>query len=265
MTWVAWRQHRNELIIVLAMLVALVAYMVPAGLDKHELYNNSGLKACVEAGQDCPDLRFQLQDGYDSFNNIVGWFNFMPGIVGTLLAVPLIAEFEQRTYRLAWSQSVTRGRWLATRLGVALAGVTLFAVVLTLLATWVYAPSDQTAVLAPKDLGNSFDFEGAMPFAYTFFAFTLSLATGVVSRRTSVAMAAGLVGFLALRLLVMELLRDGISSSGEVNVASDDSLTDHTRDWARFWTAQAQEGALFISLATGLLTLTIWQVRRRIS
>ena len=43
----------------------------------------------------------------------------LPGIIGILWGAPLVAqELETGTYRLAWTQSVTRTRWLAVKLGV---------------------------------------------------------------------------------------------------------------------------------------------------
>ena len=264
MTWVAWRQHRNELIILLSIVAGLAVYLLPIGLDKHDQFTDSGLKACLQAGQDCPDLRFRFLDSYNSVSNIVGWFNFVPGIAGLLLAAPIVAEFEQRTYRLAWTQGVTRGRWLAARLGVALAGVAVFSVVLTLLVTWSYAPYNQSQLFV-KDLGESYDFEGLMPFSYTFFAFALALAAGVVSRRAVAAIVAGLAGFVVARLLVMELLREGISSDVDVDIGPGQSLAEYARDMGLFWETQAQEAVMFVGAALLMLALTVWVVQRRMA
>ena len=47
----------------------------------------------------------------------------VPAVVGAFWGAPLVArELEAGTHRLAWTQSVTRGRWLATRLGLTLLG-----------------------------------------------------------------------------------------------------------------------------------------------
>jgi hypothetical protein len=244
-------------------MAALALYLVPMGIDKNNFFNDSGLRACVQAGQDCPDLRFRLLGDYDTVNNIIVWFNFVPGIVGLLLAAPIVLEFEQRTYRLAWTQSVTRERWLTMKLAVAIAGVVAFAALLTLLATWSFAPYDQSEILVGKNLGQSYDFEGAMPLSYTFFAFALTLAVGAVSRRASVAVAVGLIGYVVLRVVMMELLRQGLSS--EINVGPGESLADRTRDMNLFWSTQAKEAAIFLSSALGLLAVTVWHVRRQMS
>jgi len=43
----------------------------------------------------------------------------VPALIGVFWGAPLIArELETGTFRLAWTQSVTRTRWLAVKLGV---------------------------------------------------------------------------------------------------------------------------------------------------
>ena len=42
-----------------------------------------------------------------------------PAVIGAFWGAPLVArELEAGTHRLVWNQSVTRTRWLATKLGV---------------------------------------------------------------------------------------------------------------------------------------------------
>src|ERR687884_617852 len=42
-----------------------------------------------------------------------------PGLIGLLFAAPLVHQLEQGTHRLDWTQSITRGRWIAGKLGLA--------------------------------------------------------------------------------------------------------------------------------------------------
>src|ERR1035437_8616701 len=51
------------------------------------------------------------------------WLGFLviviPGIIGVFWGAPLVArELEAGTFRLAWTQSVTRTRWLVIKLAV---------------------------------------------------------------------------------------------------------------------------------------------------
>ena len=50
---------------------------------------------------------------------LANWFTLIPGLIGVLLAAPFILDLEHGTYRLAWTQSITRGRWLLGKLGAA--------------------------------------------------------------------------------------------------------------------------------------------------
>jgi hypothetical protein len=58
-------------------------------------------------------------------------------------------ELETGTYRLAWTQSVTRTRWLAVKLGVV--GLTSVAVagLLSLMVTWWSSPIDRANLAEP--------------------------------------------------------------------------------------------------------------------
>ncbi|MGO9082050.1 MAG: hypothetical protein ACLQDY_23950 [Streptosporangiaceae bacterium] len=61
----------------------------------------------------------------------------MPAIIGIFWGAPLITrEIEAGTFRLAWNQSITRGRWLAVKLGFI--GLTAMATagLLSLMITW---------------------------------------------------------------------------------------------------------------------------------
>ncbi len=248
MSWVAFRQCRTELLLATAAWVVLAIYLVPTGLQKRETFEDSGLAACVDAGSDCGDLSNRFIASYDATNAVVGWFNLVPGVVGLLMAAPIVIEFERRTYRLAWTQSITRGRWFAAKLAMALLGVTAFSAALTALMTWWHAPLDRMDMR----FGQSFNFEGIVPFAYTLFALALALAAGAVTRRTAPAMLGALVVFAIVRLSVELTLRPG--GSGPVGYV--ESLND------QFWKYQAIEGALFIGSAVVLMALTAWLVRR---
>jgi hypothetical protein len=229
MTWVAWRQYRIEFFIALALLAGLTAFLVPTGLGKLALFRDSGLEACLNMRTDsCGELGARFTNSYHDLDLIVGWFNFVPAIVGLLLAAPVIIEFEQRTYRLAWTQSITRGRWLATKLGLALLGAVIFSCVFTLLMTWWYSPLDR--VESPF-VSQTFNFEGAMPLAYTVFAVALALAAGVLSRRMIVAMLATVVGFVALRVPVEVMLRPDYLAPVEQISALDSGVKPPSGAW----------------------------------
>ena len=204
MTWVALRQNRLGIYAGLAVLIALAAFLVPTGVSMLARFEDSGLKACMDAADGgCTDLAQRFFDSYRSLWSVMTWLNFIPAIIGLVLAAPIVLDLEQRTYRLAWTQSITRRRWIAVKLGMALLGAVVFAAAATALLTWWLAPQDR--VYGP--LENSFNYEGVAPFAFTIFSLALALAVGVLTRRIIVVFAVTLGGFLGARLFVEVVLR----------------------------------------------------------
>ena len=55
---------------------------------------------------------------FQSLLDLANWFTLVPGLIGVLLAAPFILDLEHGTYRLAWTQSITRRRWLLGKLGL---------------------------------------------------------------------------------------------------------------------------------------------------
>jgi hypothetical protein len=128
---------------------------------------------------------------------LLSWLALLPLVFGVLLAAPFVLELEQGTYRLAWTQGITRTRWVTLKLGLLVAAALLSGLALTALLTWWHAPLDH---LYGTFQPGSFDVEGVVPLAYTVFAVALGLAVGTLLRRTVPAIVVSLVGFLALRL-----------------------------------------------------------------
>jgi hypothetical protein len=129
-----------------------------------------------------------------------------PALIGLFSGAPLIArEFESGTFRRAWTQSVSRKRWLAVKLGL----VGLAAMAIGGLLTWIV---DWWA--SPIDAANQnrfglaiFGFHGVAPIGYAAFAFALGATAGALFRRTVPAMAVTAVGFVAARLAVTYWVR----------------------------------------------------------
>ena len=130
----------------------------------------------------------------------------VPLLLGVFLGAPLIArEVEQGTHRLAWTQSVTRGRWAATKIGL----VAAFTLVARRLFAWMVTTWSSPLVAAADDRFGFgvFDLRGIVPIAYALFALALGTAVGASIRKTLPAMAITLGGFAAVRIVVELLLR----------------------------------------------------------
>jgi hypothetical protein len=80
----------------------------------------------------------------NAFTTLLGWLNIVPGILGAAVGAPLVAgEFEQGTFRFAFTQSVPRTRCILVRLLVVVASVVMAGVVFIALLTWTGVPMDQ--------------------------------------------------------------------------------------------------------------------------
>jgi len=198
MIWLSWRQLRTSAVGTYAALGMAAVLVVLTGLPLHHAYTASGLATCK--GDTCDPL-IQAFIGRDQLLQTVLQILLLllPAVVGIFWAAPLVArELETGTFRLAWTQSVTRTSWLTAKVAVVgLAGL-LAAAVLTVLVTWWFGPIDlvnsngfSPAVFGTRDLA---------PLGYAAFAFGLGVAAGVLTRRTLPAMAVTLVGYVAVRL-----------------------------------------------------------------
>jgi hypothetical protein len=205
MLWVGWRQQRTEALIVASVIALLAALLIPTGIHLANVYDRDGVAACITSeSESCNTVLMVFQDRFHGLTSLFNWLQLLPGMLGALLAAPLVLELEQRTYRLAWTQSITRRRWLATKLALLGAGAIVAAALLTVLISWWRGPMDE---LEGRFSENGFSFEGIVPYAYMLFAAALALAAGVVVRRAAPAFAIALVGFFAARILVTNSLR----------------------------------------------------------
>jgi hypothetical protein len=201
MIWVLWRQHRVQA----ALAVAVVAaFALPVWITGKHLA--SALIAC-RSGDTCGGL-FQ---GYKAIDTIVDITVMVPLLIGVFWGATIVGkELEAGTATLAWTQSVTRRRWLWSKL------LTLFVFTLACsgavagLVTW-WSDAHNAVVESRLD-GLQFDIQGIAPVGYALFAAALGLAAGVVWRRALPAMATTVGGFVGIRLLVELGLRPSYMS-----------------------------------------------------
>ncbi len=204
MTWLAWRQTRTEAIVGTLLLVAVAAVLLPSGLHMADVFDRDGLAACISGKGPCSDGALSsFEDRFGTVTALIGWLNLVPAVIGALFAAPIVLDLEHGTFRLAWTQSVTRRHWLAVRLAVMSLGAVVFGELLARLIGWWRSPLDQLH----GRLADGFEFEGIVPAAYTLFAAALVLAIGALSRRTALAVLLGVILFLGIRIAVEIELR----------------------------------------------------------
>lgn len=211
MIWLVWRRHRLNLLALTLFALGLAAYLVigsqPARAAFYQDTNGQSPASCYASQSTstlCTQLRAQWHDTYNDPGDLFGGLGILlaPALIGMLLGAPLVAdELERGTQHLAWTQSVTRRRWLLTLIGSEV-GVALLLAGVVQPAAWYWS-----AYQSPGDNFGVFDLIGAAPLAYVAFALGLGLALGALVRRVVPAMLLTLVGYLAVRIPIAAFVR----------------------------------------------------------
>lgn len=208
MLWLIWRQHRGELLAAALLLAVVAVPLIVTGVAMHQEYQSGGIGACVAdpAGQrGCAQLVDQFLGRHTEWGNRLVWVTFLPALAGVFIGAPLLArEFEHGTWRLAFTQSVTRTRWLAAKLALVGAGVAVLACAFATLFTWWRAPLDE---LGGRLRTAAFIVAAPSLASLTLLAFAVGVLAGALLRRTIAAMAVTLAVFITLRLTMEEYLR----------------------------------------------------------
>jgi hypothetical protein len=192
-------------------LAALAVILILTGLQIASAYQSLGVGACLtptNANPNCGQIIGAFRDQFGWLESASDWLNLTPALVAILIGAPLVArELEHHTHLLAWTQSVTRRRWLAVKLIAIIGGALLASAILTALLTWWRTSFDAlNGHIAP----SAFDFEGTVPLAYMAFAMALAIAAGTLLRRAIPAMVVTLAGFLAVRLPLERWVRPNL-------------------------------------------------------
>jgi hypothetical protein len=203
MTYLTWRQHRQQALVALALLAAFAVLMLITGLQAAAQWH-AALAGC-SAARACGSLR-DIFLGSHAVGFLVVLTLIVPALLGMLLGAPLVAhELEARTTQFAWTQGATRARWLAVRVGWLLLGTAAFAGAVSALVTWWSGPAN--AQQASGFNPGRFDIMGIAPVGYTVFAVALGITAGTVIRRVVPAIGITVAGFIAVRAAVFIGLR----------------------------------------------------------
>ncbi len=314
MTWLIWRQHRNQAALATISLAALVLILAITGVHMASTYH-AALRTCGATGT-CDSVGDGLFNGDGAIIDLVNFTVVAPLLLGLFWGAPLLArEIEEGTHKLIWTQSITRRRWLAGKTLALLCATACIGGVLALAVTWW----SRTIDLSQHNRFDKFDVQGVVPIAYAIFGAAVGLAAGVLIRRTLPALAATLATVVAARIVVANYLRPhylaplvkvtsiaasdtGLHGSNLVlhshlvtgagaSVANNDLLSAipaacsqylgttraqvfsclGAQGWqekvlyqpaSRFWTFQAIESGLFVTLAAIAVVIAFRAIRR---
>lgn len=210
MTWLTWRQFRVPASSVFAGLAVIAVILAITG----------------------PELvgRTDFSDDNVLYVGTTLVMYLLPAVIGVFWGVPMITrELESGTHSLVWNQTITRKRWLTTKLGFAVLAAMLAAGVLSVAVTWWASPIDTLASLQTgrgmlsRMSPVQFAARGIAPIGYAAFALVLGVAVGMLLRRTVAAMAVTLVALAAVLIVVPLFVRPYLLPSVSETVAITDS------------------------------------------
>jgi hypothetical protein len=230
MAWVTWRQHRSQFVAIAGLLVALAAAVLGTHLPIQAAYHRDTLSECLPptARAGCDIIVRHFEGEFDGLVAALRGLVVLPALAGLFIGAPLLArELEHGTHRFAWTQGVTRSRWLLSKTALLAAATVAGGVIASALVMWWRSPFD---TLDGRMSPSGFDIEGLVVPAYALFALATGVFAGLLFRRTVAAMSATLVVFAATRLVVLKFLRPNFESPLHRTAAVADTGRQ-TGDW----------------------------------
>jgi hypothetical protein len=207
----AWRLQRSVYLFFFVVAMTLIGLVIANGLHTHSLLHQWNSVICygTRHGYATNNVRrcgvvFQAinsSKGYDQIYNLFALL--VPAILGIQLGASLVAgEFSHKTTRAAWTQSLTRTRWLASKIVVSVASMTVLGVLLGVTFTWWIG----VVQYAPRVTTTEFTYDGWMPLVTGIFAFAVATVIGIVVRRPGWTIAAA----LAVTVVVMWTMQNEV-------------------------------------------------------
>jgi hypothetical protein len=195
-----WMQFRPQAAIVYGALAMAAVVLALTGMHLAHLYAVSGVPDChARCGALAGDFLQQQATAQNASRLLGPAVLAVTGLLGAFWGAPLVAhELETGSFRLAWTQGVTRGHWLTVKASVI--GLCTIAAggLLSLMLTWWASPLDA----ASMNPWATFGVRDITPVGYAAFAFLLGVTAGMLVRRTLPAMAITLVIFAAVQVAV---------------------------------------------------------------
>ena len=222
MTWVVWRQHRAEGLILLVVLVLIGVFLLITGLEMANSFQQFVQNNCLvlTSKSDLCGGLFQAFDNQYGFVQGAPLLLALPLLLGALVGAPLVArEVEQRTHLLIWTQSITRMRWLTVKLALVLSAGLLASGALLALLSWWNSPSVQ--IFGDPFSARVYDTSGPVWVASAGLSLALGLFAGALTRRTVAAIFLTVVLFVAIRVPVELLWRPNFETPLTVTYSID--------------------------------------------
>jgi ABC-type transport system involved in multi-copper enzyme maturation permease subunit len=241
LTWLAWRQFRTQLVVAVIFLALLAAYVLSTGPHIAHVFALTA-RNCHSTCNPVNTNDSKLTQYLPEMNNLM---QLIPALIGMFWGAPLVArEIDSGSIRLFLTQSVSRTRWLSSKLLIIALATVIVAGLSSLMITWWAGPWDHYNNLP----FGTFNVRNVVPVAYSIFSFALGAFVGLVLRRTIPAMAVTLVLFGSVLGAFGQWIRPHLPG---FNVPS------------RYWTLQWTESFIYLGFAVILFFAAVWLLRRR--
>ena len=226
MMWVVWRQQRSIVVAFFAAAVVFVIWLIVTGQHEQSLWNQylaapcKGRRSSITRDVNyCAALEAKVSVSgahNDDVATVIGAI-YAP-LLGLILGVNAVArEIEQKTNRLAWTQSGSRSKWLRSKY---LTGVTTLVVICThlcLVLSWWVRASHDAARIVPK----AFPISGFVEIGYGVFCFVLAVAVGLLIRRAGWSLAVCIIFFAGVFLSFADQVRPHLVTPSVMTVQGD--------------------------------------------
>jgi hypothetical protein len=211
MIWIAWRYQRSVVLAFGLLALVVIGFAIVNGVMQHHDFAQFMAAPCHgnESATNVPgdrcgilDVNLANAEHYSPEIRLAGYI--VAPLVGAILGLLAVgSELDNRTARLAWTQSISRTRWFAAKAGVGAAIVTVLLVPVAIVLSWWNGEGPPSNVFNTENFGVA----GWDLVAYGLFMFALTLLIGTVIRRVGWALAAAAVIYLAIAATVPSHVR----------------------------------------------------------
>ncbi|MFF8616189.1 ABC transporter permease [Streptomyces sp. NPDC015350] len=194
LNWLVVRQHRAALLSLLGATVLGSIWLV---------YERSRMKDVLASAGSGRELANFDSDGVALVISVLG---ALPLLLAVFIGAPLIAgDQEQGTAQLVTTQSVSRLRWVTTKIAWVYGAVLVTGAVLSAVFTWWWKP-DRSVFSYDWSSGSIFDSTGPVLPALCLFLTAAGITIGALVRRLLPAMATTLFFAWALGVFWDEMI-----------------------------------------------------------
>ncbi|MFI0784941.1 ABC transporter permease [Streptomyces lydicus] len=210
--WLAWRQHRLVLGVLLAGAAATAVWCVvlrgrmAGAIDAHHLAGCSMISLvphCADTQEAV--IAFRAEFG-SSLKLIETGLFLLPAMIGLFIGAPLVArELETGTHQLVLTQSVGPLRWLAAKLALPAAFVLTAVSGLSAVFAWLWQVGGDEVSGSYWYSTLGFAALGPVPVAHSLLGLVVGVLAGLLLRRTVASMAVTLAAVAVVQVAFQQL------------------------------------------------------------